>query len=93
MKEMRSQMKELVEVGTVSGRVGELGGSFGMGLQARILKLTPIICLVLERNDLFIYLFEQNVYLFIYCPLIFIYTLCCRLQINIAVLFQFWFLS
>ena len=64
-------------------------GNFGTGERAKILKPTPIIYVILERNDLFIYLIEQNVYLFIYCPLIFIYTICCRLQI----MFQFWCLS
>ena len=32
-----------------------------MDERARMLKPTPIIYLVLERNDLFIYLIEQNV--------------------------------
>ena len=41
------------------------------------LKPTPIIYMVFEKNDLFIYLIEQNVHIFIYCSLIFIYPLCC----------------
>ena len=41
------------------------------------LKPTPIIYLVFEKNDLFIYLIEQNVYIFIYCSSIFIYPQCC----------------
>ena len=32
-----------------------------MGERARMLKPTPIMYLVLKRNDLFIYLIEQNV--------------------------------
>ena len=39
-------------------------------------KPTPIINLVCKKNDRFIYLNEQNVYIFIYCSLIFIYPLC-----------------
>ena len=53
----------------------------------------PIIYLVFEKNDLFIYLIEQNVYIhvFIYFSLIFIYPLsliCLKhsLQINITIL-------
>ena len=30
-----------------------------------------------KKNDLYIYLIEQNVYIFIYCAMIFIYPLCC----------------
>ena len=30
-----------------------------------------------SKKDLFIHLIEQNVYIFIYCSLIFIYPLCC----------------
>ena len=41
------------------------------------MKPTPIIYLVFEKNDLFIYLIEQNVNIFIYCSFIFIYPLCC----------------
>ena len=58
-----------------------------MGVQVSILKPTPIIYLVFEKNDLYIYLMEQNVYIFIYCSLI-LYTLfavCKRsLQMNIT---------
>ena len=35
----------------------------------------------------------QLIHLFIYCPLISIYTRCCRLQKNIAIVFQLWFLN
>ena len=45
--------------------------------EAVFMKPTPIIYLVFKKNDLFIYLIEQNVYIFTYCSLIFIYPLCC----------------
>ena len=54
-----------------------LGGNFGTGVRASVLKPTPNIYLVFEKKDLFIYLIEQKVYIFIYCSLIFIYPLCC----------------
>ena len=41
------------------------------------LKPTPILYLVFEKNDLFIYLIQQTVYIFIYSSLIFIHSLCC----------------
>ena len=50
-----------------------------MGKRANFLKPTPIIYLVFEKNDLFIYLIEQNVYIFKYCCLKFIYPICCLL--------------
>ena len=56
---------------------GGLEGNFGTGVRTSFLKPTPIIYLIFEKNDLFIYLIEQNVYIFIYCVLIFIYPLCC----------------
>ena len=56
---------------------GVLAGNFGTGMRASFLKPTPIIYLVFEKNDLFIYLIEQNVNIFIYCSSIFIYPLCC----------------
>ena len=40
------------------------------GVRAIFFKHTPIIYLVFEKNDLFINLIEQNVYIFIYCSLI-----------------------
>ena len=52
-------------------------------------KPTPIIYQVFEKNDLFVYLTEQNVYIFIYCSLI-LYTILavCKqsLHINITIL-------
>ena len=55
----------------------------------RVLKPTPIMYLVFEINGLFIYLNEQNVYIFLYSSLIF-YTLLaiCKQssQINITIL-------
>ena len=39
----------------------------------------------LRKNDLFIYLIEQNVHIFVYCFFIFIYPFCC-LQINVTIL-------
>ena len=54
-----------------------LKGNFGSGVRASFLKPTPIVYLVFQKNDPFIYLIEQNVYIFIYCSLIFIYPLCC----------------
>ena len=69
------------------GRLFE--GKFGTGVRAILLKPTPIIYLVFEKNDQFIYLIEQNVYLFIQCSMI-LYThfaLCKQsLQINITIL-------
>ena len=59
------------------GGGGGLAGNFGTGMRASFLKPTPIIYLVFGKNDLFIYLIEQNVYIFIYCSSIFIYPLCC----------------
>ena len=44
----------------------------GCNLRASFFKPTPIIYLVFEKNDIFIFLIEQNVYIFIYCSLIFI---------------------
>ena len=41
-----------------------------MGVRANILKSNPIIYLVFEKNDLYIYLIEQNVYIFLYYCLI-----------------------
>ena len=61
-----------------------------MCVQPSVLKPTPIIYLVLEKNDLFIYLIEQNVYIFIYSSSIFIYpflvSVNSSLQINITIL-------
>ena len=44
-------------------------GNFGSGVRASFFKPTPIIYLVFEKYDIFIYLIEQNVYIFIYCSL------------------------
>ena len=41
------------------------------------LKPSPIIYLAFEKIDIFIYLIEQNIYIFIYCSLIIKYSLCC----------------
>ena len=41
-------------------------GNFGTGVRARFLKPTQMIYLVFEKNDLFIYLIEQSVYILIY---------------------------
>ena len=46
-------------------RGGGLEGYFGMGVRASSFKPTRVIYLVFEKNDLFIYLIEQNVYIFI----------------------------
>ena len=43
-----------------------------MDVRTSFLKPTQIIYLVFENNDLFIYLIEQKVFIFIYCFLIFI---------------------
>ena len=51
---------------------GNLGGNFGTGVRTSFFKPIPIIYLVFEKNGLFIYLIEQNVYIFIYCSLSFI---------------------
>ena len=47
-------------------------GNFGTGVRPSILKPTPIIYLVFEKYDLFIYLIVHNVdvHVFICCPLI-----------------------
>ena len=50
-------------------------GNFGTGVRPSFFKPTPIIYLVFEKNDLFIYLIEQNVNIIIYCSLIFIPSL------------------
>ena len=47
------------------GGGGGLEGNFGTGVRASFLKHIPIIYLVFEINDPFIYLIEQNVYKFI----------------------------
>ena len=57
--------------------MGLLEGNFATGVRAIFFKHTPIIFMVFKKNDLFIYLIEQNVYLFIFCSLIFIYPLYC----------------
>ena len=66
--------------GSSSGGGGGGGGNFGLILvrvsEPIYPKPTPIIYLVFEQNDLFIYLIEQNVSMFIYCSII-IYPLCC----------------
>ena len=57
----------------------ELWGGGGGNLRAILVQVnrpvffnpTPIIYLVFEKNDLFIYFIEQNVYIFRYCSLIF----------------------
>ena len=59
------------------GGGGVLEGNFGTGMRPSFLKPTQIIYLVFEKNYLLIYLIEQDVYIFIYCSLIFIYPLCC----------------
>ena len=62
-----------------------------MGVRTSFFKPTPIIYLVFEKNDLFIYLIKQNVYIFIYCSLIF-YTLfaVCKQFTNKYFNFGFW---
>ena len=40
--------------------------NFGTSVRASFLKPIPIIYLVFQKYDLFIYLIEQNVYIFIY---------------------------
>ena len=57
----------------ISGGGGGGGkqGNFGTGVQPSCSKPTPIIYLVFEKQYLFIYLTEPNVYKFIYCSLIF----------------------
>ena len=61
------------------GGAGQLDGNFGTSVRASFFKPTPIIYLVFEKNDLI----EQNVYTFIYCSLIFIYSV-----IKITILFS-----
>ena len=51
------------------GGGGVTWGNFGTGVGVSFLKPTPIIYLVFEKMA-----YEQNVYIFIYCSLIF-YTL------------------
>ena len=59
------------------GGGGKFEGYFGTGVRPSFLKPTPIIYLVFEKNDLFIYLIEQIFYIFTYSSLVFIYPLCC----------------
>ena len=47
------------------GGGGGLEANFGTGVRASFLKPTPIIYLVFEKNDLFIYLIDQNVYVIV----------------------------
>ena len=50
------------------GGGGVTWGYFGTGVGTSFLKRIPIIYLVFEKNDLFLYLIEQNVYIFIFIP-------------------------
>ena len=57
----------------------------GTEVRASFFKPTPIIYLVFEKNDLFIYLIEQNIYFFM-CYSYTLFAVCKqRLQIYITV--------
>ena len=66
---------------------GGLGGGGGDNLRVILERVCGPVLLNLpqsyrtlpglRKNDIFIYLIEQIVYIFIYCSLIFIYPLCC----------------
>ena len=56
-----------------SGGGGKLRGNFGTGVRASFFKTYPNHILDLRKNDLFIYLIEQKISIFIYCSLI-LYT-------------------
>ena len=69
----------------------ELRGNFGTAVRTSFLKPTSIIYLVFEKNDLFIYLIEQNVtHLHIHILFFDFYTLFAIFkqssQINITIL-------
>ena len=67
-----------VTVVTVGGGGGcKLEGIFARGVGGDFFKPTPIIYLVFKKKYLFIILIERNVYIFIYCSLIFRYPLYC----------------
>ena len=69
------------------GGGGELEGNFCTGVRPSFLNPTPIIYLIFEKNDLFIYLIEQHVYIFIYC----LYTLfvVCKQSLQIGFLAEY----
>ena len=57
----------------LGGGGGGLEGNFGTGVRPSFFKPTLIVYLVLDKNNLLIFLIEQNVYIFIiiYCSLTF----------------------
>ena len=54
----------------------ERGGGGGGNLRVNLVRVCGLVFFIpgLRKNDLFIHLIEQNVYIFIYCSLI-LYTL------------------
>ena len=54
------------------GGGGKLGCNYSMCVQTSFLNLPQSYTWTSKKNDLFIYLMEHNVYIFIYCSLIFI---------------------
>ena len=71
------------------GGGGNLGGNFDTDVRASFLKPTTIIYIqgLRKKNDLFIYLIEQNVYIFIYMYCYTLFAVCKQsLQINITIL-------
>ena len=61
----------------ISGGGGDLRVILVRVFQPVFLKPSPIIYKVFEKNDLFIYLTDQNVCIVMGCSLIFLYPLCC----------------
>ena len=62
-----------------------LEDNFGTGVQASFLKPTPIIYMVFEKNDIFIYLIELNC---LHIHKLFTFFAVCKqsLRINITIL-------
>ena len=74
----------LLRLTTGSSTRGGGGGGGGCNLGVILLRVCEPVFLNIpqsytwfSKNDIFIYLIEQNVYIFIYCSLIFTYPFCC----------------
>ena len=81
-KGLRALQRAIMSHQVLGGGGG--GGGGGGNLNVILVRVCGPVFLNLpqsytwpSKNDLFVYLIEQNVYIFVYCSLIFIYPLCC----------------